>query len=548
MSGRKDPIPCSIFAAVLICGLLASCLPADDGGVPATVEAPSGSYEGIAGNLSVSFKGIPYAALVDGERRWLPPAPVSALAGGVPAQKFGKPCAQLDQLFPEKRKASDFKAGGDCLNLNIWVPSEHFPVRDSRKLPVMVFIHGGSFETGSAGWKPLGFSVYDGAKLAAAGPVLVVTFNYRLGALGFFKHEALNVATGAGANPGLLDQIAALTWVQKNISAFGGDPTNVTAFGESAGAMSVCDLMTVPAAKGLFHKAILQSGPCRVLSPEYGEDVAKNVLTKLGCDNGSTAEQAICLRSKSDEDIVMAQPMATMSGGSTPRLQFAPIVDGVSVFASPDAVITAEKHMQIPVLIGSNAQEVPARLQPDTKDSWEGLVGKISIDAPAGTAKSIRDIYEGRNRGSYKDLISEIKTDLSFTCRTRYYARLLSNHQVQPVWLYFFDKSIEFIGSWVHGSFHGMELFYVFQHIPEWVSIGTHKEVQKEMGRIWTTFAATGTVGSDEQWQDWEPYSEKNKVAGVIGDFFGVLDDPRKEKCDLLETVLLKQGDMGMYK
>lgn len=515
--------------------------------MPVTVDTPSGSYDGSERKPTVSFKGIPYAALVDGDRRWLPPAPVAALAGGFSAQKFGSPCAQLDQLIPEKRKASDFKGGGDCLNLNVWIPSGHFSERAVKKLPVMVFIHGGSFETGSAGWDPLGINFYDGSKLAAVGPVVVVTFNYRLGALGFFKHDGLN--TEAGANPGLLDQIAALTWIQKNIGAFGGDAANVTAFGESAGAMSICDLMTVPAAKGLFHKAILQSGPCRVFSPEYADGVAKKVLTTLACDAGTSAEQAACMRTKSDEEIVLAQPAATMSGANPSKLQFAPVVDGISVFESPDAVIKAELHMQIPVLIGSNAQEVPARMQPDSKDSWEGLVSKITVDAPEGTAKAIRELYESRNRGVYKDLIAELKTDLSFTCRTRYYARLLSTHQKQPVWLYFFDKSLEFIGSWVPESFHGMELIYLFQHIPEWVpKIGTHKLLQTEMGRIWTNFATTGAVSAEEQWQEWLPYSEKTKVAGVIGDFFGVLDDPRKEKCDLLETTLLRQGDMGMYK
>ncbi len=535
---------------LLFCSLLPSCLNDNiDTDKPAKVTAPAGTFIGTEQGAVFAYKGIPFAGPVDGDQRWLPPVPAAIMGEEFSANEYGRPCVQLDELMPEKRTAEDFSGASDCLNLNIWVPKIKTETAEKTAFPVMVFFYGGSFEVGSAGWKPYGRRFYEGAKLAAAGDVIVVTFNYRLGAFGFLKHGDLNGLHGA--NPGVLDQLEALRWVQKNIVAFGGDPKNVTAFGESAGSISICNLMTMSAAEHLIHKAILQSGFCAMLSPDSADETATQVLKKLDCANGDLKAQGTCVRAASDRDVILAQPALTMEGSQPIRLKFAPIIDGVTIKETPDAVIKGKKHLQIPILMGTNAQEVPVWKQPDSKDAWEGIINVLAGRGPEELARKVKVLYEEHNRhGSYKNLIAELKTDLSFTCKARFYAQLFSANQSQPVWLYLFDKQIPYIGSWIHGSFHGMELIYLFQHLPRWSSAitGSGYDLQETMAEIWTTFAKTGQLPENDLSEEWKPYTPEHRVAGVIGDFSGILDDPRKEKCELLEHFMLKDGDMGLVR
>lgn len=521
-----------------------------------SVSSASGNWSGLQADGVVSFKGIPYAAPVDGDRRWAPPVAASTLSGGFVAKDFGAPCAHLNELFPDKRTPADFVGAPDCLNLNIWVPEETFAKRQTENIPVMVFIHGGSFEIGFSGWNPGGIRIYEGARLAKAGAVIVVTINYRVGTLGFLKHPAINVAAGGRANLGILDQIEALRWVQKNISAFGGDPANVTVFGESAGAVSICNLLTTGDAKGLFHKAIMQSGTCLLQTAAKADATAAQLSGSVGCGAmGSIEEQAACLRAKSDKEIVVGQPMATtLFRGEFTGLQIAPVLDGVTFGEIPDSVIKRGEHHQMPILIGTNAREIPAWMQVESKDAWENHISALSARVSPDVAEQIRKLYEERNRGGYKDLISELKTDISFTCRARYFADLFAKNQTPPVYLYLFEKNLDLIESFtdrVHGSFHGMELFYVFQHVPAWSWPGlhsvlsSHQDLQRQMRELWTTFAKSGTLPTDETWQDWRPYREK-RIAGIIGDFSGTLDDPRKDKCELIERYLLADGAAGV--
>ncbi|MGO9545339.1 MAG: carboxylesterase/lipase family protein, partial [Rhodomicrobium sp.] len=225
-----------------------------------------------------AFKGIPYAAPPVGDLRWRSPRPPASWTGVWPARDFGAPCPQASSKDIHERGMSE-----DCLTLNVWTPARG----TGTKLPVMVWLHGGAFETG---WT--GLRMYDGSNIANHG-VVMVTLNYRLGPLGFFGHPQLTEEAKAEslptANYGLLDQIAALLWVKRNIEAFGGDASNVTLFGESAGGVSVLAMMTAPAAKGLFHKVIIQSGGGRWVAPsltersgnylsahEYGEEAARD--------------------------------------------------------------------------------------------------------------------------------------------------------------------------------------------------------------------------------------------------------------------------------
>lgn len=221
----------------------------------ATMREPlldSGPINGVQEGGVWVYKGIPYAAPPVGELRWKEPQPAEPWKEVRPCTEFGPACPQ-----PSSDDQGGFMAVGetseDCLYLNVWSPAE----TPGERLPVMVWIHGGAFRTGAGSQ-----AVYDGVNLAEK-DVVVVTINYRLGPLGFFAHPLLTEESpnGSSGNYGLLDQVAALEWVERNIASFGGDPDNVTVFGESAGAMSICDLMASPLAEGLFDRAIVQSGP-----------------------------------------------------------------------------------------------------------------------------------------------------------------------------------------------------------------------------------------------------------------------------------------------
>jgi para-nitrobenzyl esterase len=218
---------------------------------PDTVKVVQGALHGAVAGDVASFKGIPFAAPPVGDLRWRPPQPAKPWAGMREATEFGPQCMQMRQVTP------DVKESEDCLTLNVYTPANFKP---GAKLPVMVFIHGGSFTSGSGS-----LFLYDGSHFAQRGVVLV-TVNYRLGRLGFFAHPALTAEQPGAelANYGMMDNLAALKWVQANIAAFGGDPKNVTAFGESAGGILINDLMASPKAQGLFAKAISESGFGRI--------------------------------------------------------------------------------------------------------------------------------------------------------------------------------------------------------------------------------------------------------------------------------------------
>ena len=280
MFRRRGHVVLALFGMFVV--LIAGCgrgetatidVPAD----PGVVQTKSGSVRGQVAPDHRLFSGIPYAAPPVGPMRWQPPQPAAEWSGFLDATRPGPRCIQDVSNDVDRSETSE-----DCLTLNVWTPP---PSGEAR--PVMVWIHGGSFINGSG-------DIYDAQWLASRGDMLVVTINYRLGALGFLAHPALGPAGDVG-NYGLADQQAALRWVHDNISAFGGDPDKVTIAGESAGGMAVCDHLVAPASAGLFSAAIIQSGPCQAqydlpaaerTSEKYAEDV--------GCGDHATA--AACLR------------------------------------------------------------------------------------------------------------------------------------------------------------------------------------------------------------------------------------------------------------
>lgn len=313
--------------------------------LPETIQLDSGTVSGVRVGAVRSFKGIPYAAPPLRNLRWKPPQPPVPWDGVRAMDQFGPPCIQPD---PRKR---EFPQGNseDCLFLNVWTAANSADAR----LPVMVWVHGGSFTIGS-GSKP----EFDGSALATKGAV-VVTLNYRLGALGFMAHPELTRESGHGAsgNYGLLDITAALEWVRRNIASFGGDPDRVTLFGQSSGSMCIAILMASPHAKSLFHRAIGQSGGLN--TGEYRTLARREQsYAKLFGD-----------ASLSDLRGMAAEEIATKAAGNA-------FIDGWLLPDDPTRVFERAEHIDVPLLVGSNRDEDDADRRARTIQEWAQLAAK----------------------------------------------------------------------------------------------------------------------------------------------------------------------------
>jgi para-nitrobenzyl esterase len=304
------------------------------------IETKSGKLQGVFEDGLYVFKGIPYAAPPVGELRWMPPQAVQPWSGVRSAKMFGPICPQDIMPTPMPgRKPSEEPQSEDCLFLNVWTPAA-----DNGKQAVMVWIHGGAFIHGS-GSTPNN----PGKTLPNRGGVVLVTINYRLGAFGFLHLK--NVTDGkipSKGNEALLDQIAALRWVKDNIAAFGGDPNNVTVFGESAGAESIGALLAMPKSKGLFQKAILQSGASKSQSVEKAVKMAKKYLEKLGVSENDIE----ALKSITPEKLVTAQTQIAPSEGG-----FGPVLDGEILRDVPLNAVEQGSASNVTVLAGSNLEE-----------------------------------------------------------------------------------------------------------------------------------------------------------------------------------------------
>lgn len=418
------------------------------------VRTASGKVKGVAEKDVVAFKGIPYAAAPTGERRWRPPVPASSWQGVRDASRYGAACPQ-----PGDHKEAWARVGPtseDCLFLNVWRPSAR------GKYPVMVFLHGGGFTYGSAG-----VPLYDGANLARRGVVLV-SMNYRLGVLGFLAHPALTKADPGSplGNYGIMDQVEALRWVKRNIAAFGGDPDNVTIFGESAGAGVVQTLMGSPQSKGLFNKAVSQSGAGgSVLMPIRGaavsaEAVGEQWATSLGLPDATTAQ-------------LRALPVDKLLKRSFP------FIDGTVVVASPGAPFAAGTEMKIPLIIGANSNE--ATLAGNNEGQAKRVLGETYDQALADYRIASGDRAQTRLA---EDSLSILP---SFSI-----AAMHAANGAKAYAFYFDQVPASRRANWP-GTPHGGELEYLFGN-PDEGSIwdDADKRASQAMAAYWVNFARTG--------------------------------------------------------
>jgi para-nitrobenzyl esterase len=400
------------------------------------------------------FRGIPYAQPPLGALRFAAPRPPEPWSGTRDASAFGASAPQNPVALP--LPGLDVGATGeDCLVLNVWTPDT-----DAMRRPVLVWIHGGGFMIGSASQ-----SLYDGAALAERGDVVVVTLNYRLGCLGFLYPARLGLE-GAVANAGLRDQVTALRWVRENIEAFGGDPANVTIFGESAGGMSVATLLGVPAARGLFRRAIAQSGAVHnVHDPEAAARVSAGFLDELGVSPGESSSR---LRELPVARLLEAQREA-LAALDPPAglLPFQPVVDGDFLPRPPLDAVRSGAVAGVSLLIGTTRDEYRlfAFVDPDAVQLDEaGLTGRLAPRLAGADAAGIVGRYREARRGLLPvdppALYFAIETDRLFRIPAIRLAEAHSQHQRQT-FMYRFDWRSP-LANGALGACHAIDLPFVF--------------------------------------------------------------------------------------
>ncbi|GGF95701.1 carboxylic ester hydrolase [Rhodococcoides trifolii] len=467
-----------------------------------TVEIAQGTVRGREADGIASFKGVPYAQAPFGANRFREPTAPPSWEGEFDAGDFG-PTPPAPGYLPPMNDIlpAPMIDGDDCLNLNIWTPDL------TASSPVLVWIHGGAFVNGNGA-----IPTYDGAAFARDGIVLV-SINYRLGAEGFAHIE------GAPDNRGLLDQVAALKWVQANIAVFGGDPTTVTIMGESAGAMSVATLMSMPRADGLFTRAILQSGAGHhVISAESARKVADALATFAGVP--ATVDGLSAL---SPADLVAAQAKVSASVAQEPMkwgevalntMAFEPHIDGDVVPGRPiDRILDGEGAV-VDVLIGSNTDEIALFLVPAGMTDYvtEDLVRMTLTGYGADVEKVLGAYREVMPDASAGHLMIAIMTDWVF----RIPALRIAENQASYVYEFGWRSSL-FDGKL--GAAHAVEIGFAFDNLDGSAGItGPHppQELADDMHRAWVAFARDGKPG-------WELYGPERSVKFFPGD---VVDDP----------------------
>ena len=475
-------------------------------GTPVVVPTTHGALRGQWNHGVARFAGVPFAAPPVGELRFRPPAPATPWDGERDATGFGPVSPQnpslMEALFGGEAETWD----EDCLYLNVWTPEPGGdPATAAPGRPVMVWIHGGGFEMGS-GSSPL----YHGESFADDGVVLV-SLNYRLGSVGFLELGHLEPVEAGSGNVGLLDQVAALEWVRDNIAAFGGDPSNVTIFGESAGAMSVSLLLSMPRARGLFHKAIAESGAASAAkSPEQSAADTSEFLAAAGLS--SVAElraapvQQLLVAHAAMAATRMADPEGVIKKYGNPLafLSFRPVADGHELPLDPLAAVADGAAAGVPLLIGTNLEEwkLFALMTPPAATD-EALAERVALvtDDPAGALEAYRSEYPEADLGG---LECAVLTDVVFRLPAIRLADAQTAHA--PVFQYRFDWRSPAWGGMI-GAAHAVEIPFVFDLVADHrlhVLVGPEapRSLARAMHESWVAFAHGGVPVAEglEEW------------------------------------------------
>ena len=501
---------------------------------PAAVERPvvmtaRGPVRGVVEDGIAHYYGIPYAAPPVGPLRWRAPEPAVAWTAPRDAARRAAACPQADGLLLAGSATDE-----DCLFLNLWTP----PAPAATPRPVLVFIHGGGFNGGTGN-----DGQYDGPELARRGAV-VVTFNYRLGQLGFLGHAALaaeDTAHHSSGNYGIMDQQAVLRWVRDNAAAFGGDPGNVTIFGESAGGISVCAHVTSPVSAGLFHRAITQSGPCSFLiTPLRDEDARAPVQSAasqgrlfaqaLGCD--AAADVVACMRSRSVEQVLAAAPRPIELERYGARYQ--PTIDGYVLVESPWAALTAGRFNRVPFITGSNQDEGTVFTRGMTIPDEAAYRAAVRPLLPDHVDDVLR-LYPASAFPSPLAAFTAFAGDAVFGCASRVQARLVSATGT-PAYQYYFSR-LNRAGSILGlGVYHSAEIPYVFGRFTGlFTRTDADTAVADAVGSAWVHFARTGDPNGAGV-PMWPAYTAANDTYLEFGDMIRTATGLRRDRCDVLQA------------
>ncbi len=498
-----------------------------------------GVYQGHGSEYAdgvTTFKGIAFAAPPVGDLRWKPPADAVPFAGVRQADKAGAACWQAQNSDATIYARGNLLRSEDCLYLNVFTGAED----SSDSLPVMVWYHGGGNTAGHAA--PL---IFDGSNLAARGAV-IVTANYRLGPLGFLTHPALTAESpqNASGNYGLMDQLAALSWVQENIAAFGGDPDRVTIFGQSAGGTDVCLLMASPLAEGMISGVIGQSPGCVKLSATLEDSGHRRGLAYAGNleVEGRDAAAADALRA------IPAETLIATSGGN-----IGPVIDGWVIPAAPYDLLQSGRQNRIPVMVGGLANEyhglshTAAPISEQQFDEYlEGALG--------AAANTIKRNYRSSLALSPLDARKEVMTDNGFLLASRMWGRLV-RERGDNAYVYYFSRSAPVFrlytpdnpdltgdgGQRLYGAYHSGELAYVFDNMGlvglDWDR--ADRRLANTMADYWVNFARNGDPNGPGL-PEWPVYDPDTDVVQILDSEVQAAVHPKKSNLDQLESLYLQ--------
>jgi para-nitrobenzyl esterase len=497
----------------------------------------AGSVRGVQQGGLWEFRGIPFAGDTSGHQRWRRPEPPRSWSGIFDADRFGPIAPQSPPVPGMSIPGDPIEDSEDCLSLNVWTPG----IDDSMR-PVMVWIHGGGFTSGNGA-----SLLYRGDRLARIGDVVVVTINYRLGALGFLAHPSLGDQEPGFGNWGLYDQLAALRWVNENISNFGGDPEKVTVFGESAGGMSISALLSASAAKGLFQRAIVQSGPPTCGSAAWAQRRASSFSSKLWpsgdrtIPNGSEPQlDRGAFERISPEDLVSAARQLEPEGNGLP-LPFLPVVDGGLLSELPADAVRGGSGHNVPLMIGTNRDECTffALADPGARGlDDERLARRVAALTEEEFAGQLLHEYRQARSGRVEPidplaLWVAITTDLVFRMPSMAFAEAQRDAGAH-VYTYLFTWSSPFLGG-ILGSTHALEVPFVFgtageRRVQPYSGSGPAALALSEaMMRSWVAFASSGDPSCEEV-GEWPVYDTDKRKTMVLGEHSALELDPRGEE------------------